>query len=141
MSLDTETLNSSHWYPSGVFIVNFEQVITRREYIFIIWNYNICVFHNTGNYTVISDNNTSVLTMKVILLFKFLAKYYQTNHKQDWIFMSPYFHPLSPIPFIPPSTKPNLKLGKLWLTNEIVDQVTKLPVCNFSVLIRICDLQ
>ena len=60
MSFDMKTLNSSHWRHFGVFIVNslllftswfcvsvgdFEQLIVRREYISIIYTYNMGVFY------------------------------------------------------------------------------------------------
>ena len=83
---------------SSVSIVNFEQVIGRREYISIICNYNIWLFYNIGNYIVKSNYNISVLTVKVTLLFHFFTRYHQPNQKQDSrlnFFNSPFL----PFPF------------------------------------------
>lgn len=64
MSLDMKTLSSSHWCGSGVFIVDFslstidfEQVITSREYISSICICDICVFYNKNNCILISNYN------------------------------------------------------------------------------------
>ena len=52
---------------SNVLVVDSEEVIAKREYIFIIYNYNIWVFHNKGNSIVKNNCNISGLTMKIIL--------------------------------------------------------------------------
>ena len=51
---------------SNVLFVDSEQVIAKNEYVFIIYNYNIWVFHNKGNCIV--KNNFNGLTMKIIFL-------------------------------------------------------------------------
>ena len=109
MSLDMKTLNSSHSRRFGVFIVNFEH-ISHLGLVFLLLNWiaspavnifslyatTFYVFYKTGNYTVTSDNNTTVLTMKVILPFIFFPKHYQPNHKQDWISLTPLSLPYPP---------------------------------------------
>ena len=52
---------------SNVLVVDSEEVIAKREYIFIIYNYNIWVFHNKGNSIVKNNCAISGLTMKIIL--------------------------------------------------------------------------
>ena len=52
---------------SNVLVVDSEEVIAKREYIFIIYNYNIWAFHNKGNSIVQNNCNISGLTMKIIL--------------------------------------------------------------------------
>ena len=92
------TLNSIH-----MTIVDFELVVASREYgeyVFIICNYNICVFYNKlGNCIVISNRNISVITLKVVLLFFFTKC--QPKHKLDQISSIPNvtphtFHPPTP---------------------------------------------
>ena len=83
-------------------IVDFELVVASREYgeyVFIICNYNVCVFYNKlGNCIVISNRNISVITMKVVLFFFTKC---QPKHKLDQISSIPNvtphtFHPPPP---------------------------------------------
>ena len=94
------TLNSIH-----MTIVDFELVVASREYgeyVFIICNYNICVFYNKlGNCIVISNRNISVITMKVVLLFFFTKC--QPKHKLDQISSIPN---VTPHTFHPPPHPP-----------------------------------
>ena len=99
------TLNSIH-----MTIVDFELVVASREYgeyVFVICNYNICVFYNKlGNCIVISNRNISVITMKVVLLFFFYKMPTKAQTRPNFLH-SKCNPPYLPAP--PPSPHPPFK--------------------------------